>query len=192
MAFANLCPKVTIPDNRSLTRSIHAKKISMEVLFQIVQVVTTGCMALIAGLFYAYSCSVNPGLGRLPDKEYLLAMQSINRAILNPWFFISFMGTLILMPVCTLLHYQTAGADLPFYLVLAATIVYAAGVFGVTIAGNVPLNNMLDKTNLQTGSMNEMRQTRVAFEIPWNRFHRIRTVCNIIALVLLLTSIIKR
>lgn len=51
--------------------------------------------ALIAGLFYAYSCSVNPGLGNLPDKEYILTMQSINIAIINPVFMLSFIGTVI-------------------------------------------------------------------------------------------------
>ena len=42
--------------------------------------------ALIAGLLYAYSCSVNIGLGRLADAEYISAMQSINKAIQNPLF----------------------------------------------------------------------------------------------------------
>ena len=37
--------------------------------------------ALITGLLYAYSCSVNIGLGRLADAEYIAAMQSINKAI---------------------------------------------------------------------------------------------------------------
>ena len=61
--------------------------------------------ALIAGLLYAYSCSVNIGLGRLADAEYISAMQSINKAIQNPLFFISFMGTLLLLPLCTYLNY---------------------------------------------------------------------------------------
>lgn len=63
--------------------------------------------ALVAGLFYAYSCSVSPGLGRLPDAGYLSAMQSINRAIQNPVFFISFLGCLILLPLSTYLHYSS-------------------------------------------------------------------------------------
>jgi len=54
---------------------------------------------LVAGLLYSYACSVNPGLHKLSDKEYIGAMQSINVAIQNPVFFISFMGSLILFPV---------------------------------------------------------------------------------------------
>lgn len=164
----------------------------MEITFQIVQLATTVCMALIAGLFYSYSCSVNPGLAKLGDKEYLAAMQCINRAILNPRFFTSFMGTFLLMPVCVWLHYKMEGADFSFYAMLAATLFYWAGVFGVTIGGNVPLNNMLDKSHLQTATVAEIQQLRTTFENPWNRFHSIRTVCNIIALILLLTAIIIR
>ncbi|MBC8154239.1 MAG: DUF1772 domain-containing protein, partial [Bacteroidetes bacterium] len=63
--------------------------------------------ALIAGLLYAYSCSVNPGLNRLSDASYLAAMQSINREIQNPVFFLSFLGALVLLPLSTwMLHSQ--------------------------------------------------------------------------------------
>ncbi|MFV2061738.1 MAG: DUF1772 domain-containing protein, partial [Gammaproteobacteria bacterium] len=53
--------------------------------------------ALSAGLFYAWTISVIPGLRNIPNRSYLEAMQSINRAILNPGFFIIFFGALILM-----------------------------------------------------------------------------------------------
>lgn len=164
----------------------------MEITLKMVQLVTAGCMALIAGLFYSYSCSVNPGLSRLADKEYLAAMQSINKAILNPWFFLSFMGTLILMPVCTWLYYKVEMPDLSFYLLLTATILYIIGVFGVTGLGNVPLNEMLDKINLSTATAAELKHLRTGFEMPWNKLHNIRMVCNIIALMLLLASIIRK
>jgi uncharacterized membrane protein len=63
-------------------------------------IITAVLAALIAGLFYAYSCSVVLGLGKLSDAEYLRAMQNINREILNP-VFLSFMGTAIFLPVST-------------------------------------------------------------------------------------------
>jgi uncharacterized membrane protein len=147
--------------------------------------------ALIAGLFYSYSCSVNAGLGKLPDAGYLAAMQSINREILNPLFFMSFMGTLILLPVSTWLQYSNP-ASARFYLMLAATLVYAFGTFGVTIMGNVPLNNALDEFQLQSASPETLHQQREIFEKPWNRLHSIRTIANAIALLLvLLACIIK-
>jgi len=148
--------------------------------------------ALIAGLFYSYSCSVNPGLGKLTDANYLLAMQSINREILNPFFFMSFMGTLFLLPLSTWLQYNPS-APVPFYLLLGATIAYGAGTFGVTIFGNVPLNNALDAYHVQSASAEVLKQQRALFEKPWNQVHAIRTIANVVALVLvLLACIIKQ
>lgn len=146
--------------------------------------------ALIAGLFYAYSCSVNIGLGRLPDSEYLNAMQKINAAILNPGFFASFMGTLILLPVSTWLQFS-AGNSTRFYLLLAATAVYVIAVFGVTILGNVPLNEQLAAANLQKLSIQQVSELRMAFEKPWLLYHMVRTVASAISLVLVLASCLQ-
>ncbi|WP_205512017.1 anthrone oxygenase family protein [Longitalea arenae] len=151
--------------------------------------VTAFTTALIAGLFYAYSCSVNAGLGKLPDAGYLAAMQSINREILNPLFFMSFMGTLVLLPVSTWLQYSHP-ASMRFYFLLAATLVYAIGTFGVTIMGNVPLNNALDAFNIQAASPEGISEHRAQFEKPWNQLHRIRTIANAIALILVLMACI--
>jgi uncharacterized membrane protein len=145
--------------------------------------------ALIAGLFYSYSCSVNPGLARLTDANYLSAMQSINREILNPVFFMSFMGTLVLLPLSTWLQYNPS-APLRFYLLLGATLVYGVGTFGVTMFGNVPLNNALDAFHLQSASPQALSQQRTLFEKPWNQLHTIRTFANAIALVLVLLACI--
>jgi uncharacterized membrane protein len=49
--------------------------------------------ALMAGLFYAFSVSINLAFGHLPDTQYLLAMQEINKAIVNPVFLFSFLGS---------------------------------------------------------------------------------------------------
>jgi len=142
--------------------------------------------ALSAGLFYAYSCSVNPGLGRMPDDQYLAAMQSINRAILNPVFFLSFIGTLILLPLAAWLNYQ--GASQRFIMLAAAAVVYAVGTFCVTIFGNVPLNNVLDALDLSTASPEKMKEIRQAFEIPWGKLHQVRTLANLGALILAIAA----
>ena len=147
---------------------------------QLVFIISTLSTGLVAGLMYSYSCSINPGLGRLTDIEYLRAMQSINRAILNPVFFMTFMGTLVLLPISTWLSYDSAR----FGYFLAATIVYAVGVFGVTIAGNVPLNEALDKFNIGAASTEQLSLQRSLFEQKWNMFHVIRTVANVLSALL--------
>lgn len=144
--------------------------------------------ALIAGLFYAWSCSVIPGVGKLSDASYLAALQSMNREILNPVFFMSFMGTLLLLPLSTWLQYNPA-APMRFYLLLGATLLYGIGTFGVTIFGNVPLNNMLDGFHIQSVSAEELSRQRTLFEEPWNRLHGIRTIVNVLALVLVLIAL---
>src|SRR4029079_3674587 len=133
----------------------------------IILIVTIVMTGLIAGLFYAYSCSVNPGLHRMDDRGYLSAMQNINRAILNPVFFMSFMGTLVLLPLSTILYWGKPG----FWWLLIAAVVYAIGVFGVTIAANVPLNDMLDKLDLKNASFEELRNFRGQFEETWNKWN---------------------
>ncbi len=146
---------------------------------------------LISGLLYAYSCSVNPGLKSLADKEYIKAMQSINIAIQNPYFFISFMGLLLVFPITTYLLYghQTS---VSFYLFVSAMLIYFVGVFGITMFCNVPLNEKLAKFPISTATTNEISAMRQAFEKPWNRYHRIRTLASIISFGLTILSIIKQ
>ena len=162
----------------------------MEPLMKLFLFLTTFLMALIAGLFYSFSCSVNPGLHRLSDSEYIRAMKSINRAILNPLFFLSFVGALIITPGTTALYFRYVGADVSFYLLLTASIIYFVGVFGVTVLGNVPLNNALESLEFTNLPHREIRSRRLAFEDPWNRFHGIMTIANIVSLLLIIGSLI--
>jgi uncharacterized membrane protein len=143
--------------------------------------------ALITGLFYAYSCSVNPGLGKLSAEGYIAAMQSINKAIQNPVFFLSFIGTALLLPVCTYMHYHLP-LSAKFYLLLGATILYLTGVLGVTIFGNIPLNDALDKFNLATADAAEAAKQKLDFMKQWNRLHTIRTVLCFLSLLLVLIA----
>jgi uncharacterized membrane protein len=68
------------------------------VVFENIILVLTGILtALVTGLYFGYSVSVNWGLHRLNNSEYVKAMQSINAAVQNPIFFISFFGPLLLL-----------------------------------------------------------------------------------------------
>lgn len=157
-------------------------------LFHVAAVLLTG---LIAGLFYGYDCSVIKGFRNLTDKEYLNAFQSINRAILNPYFFLSFMGSLLVLPVATWLSYKAA-APISFYLLLAATVLYVVGVFGVTVVGNIPLNNQLDQFDISNAAPDAVKAMRQKFEPNWNRFHAIRTYANILSFLLAIISLAKK
>jgi uncharacterized membrane protein len=146
--------------------------------------------ALMAGLFYAFSCSVNLGLARLSNAEYVSAMQSINRAIQNPIFFAAFFGAPLLLPLSVFLHYGQP-LSMRFWFLLAATIIYLVGTFGVTIFGNVPLNNTLDHFDLESASEAEIATQRVDFEDRWNKLNTIRTVSSTIAIILVIIACVS-
>lgn len=166
--------------------------------YQITQLLATLLTGLIAGLFYAYQCSVIGGLGQLGDKAYVMAFQSINKVILNPWFFASFMGCLLVLPLASWLSYGLpagqagSGTQGSFYFLLVATLVYFVGVFGVTIFGNVPLNETLANFNVETASAKELFSLRQSFEIAWNKYNLIRTLAAVLSFLLCILSILKK
>ena len=152
---------------------------------------STFTTAMIAGLFYSYSCSVNPGLARLTDANYIATMQSINTAIINPVFLFSFLGTLFLLPLSTYLVFQE-GISNCFWLLSGATLLYWTGSFGVTIFGNVPLNEALASFDLSTASEHLIAEQRAKFEQPWNRLHLIRTIASVLSLILAISACLAR
>ena len=153
----------------------------------IILLITATFSGLIAGLFYAYSCSVNLGLGKLSDIEYIKAMQSINREIQNPVFFSCFFGTLILIPLSAFLQYNQQ-ATFKVWLLLTAAVTYVIGVFGVTAFGNVPLNEALENFNTIGAANEAIQHQRALFETKWNSLNTIRTVFSILTVILLIAA----
>ena len=97
--------------------------------------------ALVAGLYFAFTTAVMPGLARTDDRDYVTAMQRIDRAIQNGWFFTAFLGALLAPVVAAFLHLGHDGRPrLPW-------IVAGAVLYGITLAitglVNIPLNNRL-------------------------------------------------
>jgi len=160
-------------------------------LFTSIQLTTALLTGLVAGLLYGYDCSVIRGLGNLEDKDYLSAFQSINRAILNPYFFTSFLGSVILLPITTYLSFK-GGVNTSFYFLVTATLLYAVGVMGITLFGNVPLNNALDQLDILNASTDDLKMMREKFESFWNILHHWRTYASLLVFVLTTLSLIKK
>lgn len=81
-------------------------------------------------------------LSRLPPGEGIAAMQSINVAVLNPWFFAVFFGTgaaCVLALLAAFTRWPEPGA----VCLVVGGATYLAGTLGVTIAFNVPRNQSL-------------------------------------------------
>ncbi|MEV6865845.1 anthrone oxygenase family protein [Streptosporangium subroseum] len=141
----------------------------------VVLVAATVTMGLMAGLFYAYASSVMIGLGRASDRTFVEAMQRINTAILNGWFFACFLGALALTILAAVLHLsEDRRSVLPW--ILAAVLLYGAQ-FVITAAVNVPLNNMLDAAG-DPRHITDLAAVREQFEATWVRWNLIRAVAS--------------
>ncbi|WP_421812306.1 DUF1772 domain-containing protein [Flagellimonas sp.] len=142
---------------------------------------------LSAGLFYAWSVSVIPGTLKISDQSYLETMQSINRAILNPLFFLVFFGSIVALGAATSYHIRTD--KLAFGLLLASSLLYLFGTLGVTGLGNVPLNNELEAMDLSALGLEKLKTFRSYYETQWNRLHVIRTFCAIGSFLLVVITV---
>lgn len=138
---------------------------------------------LTAGLCFTWGNAVTPGLGLLDNVTFLKSFQSMNRLIINGKFLLIFFGPIMLLFLNTYLAKYTS---MGFWLFLVAAILFFIGVGLVTVFGNVPLNEVLDKSNLEALSEIELQKLRNKFEQPWNRWHNIRTLSSIGAFALLI------
>ncbi len=153
-------------------------------------IITTLSSGLMAGLFYAWSISVTPGLAKVGDENYLQTFQAMNRAILNPAFFIFFIGLVILLPLLSYLYYKSS-VSIEFWYILSATILYMAGIMAVTFLGNVPMNNTLEILRSESMSSEQMASFRLGFESKWNNLNMIRTICSSLSFVLLIMACLQ-
>jgi uncharacterized membrane protein len=161
-------------------------------MYTIILGITALTTALMSGLFYAFSWAVMPGLKRLPDATYIAAMQSINRAIQNPVFLAAFLGAALLLPLSTYLEYtHSKPVSLRFWLLLVASAVYIIGVIGVTMGGNVPLNETLDAFDVQSASVSDVANHRRAFEVLWSQFHTVRTGASFLTILLVIAACLR-
>ncbi|WP_299609468.1 DUF1772 domain-containing protein [uncultured Aquimarina sp.] len=157
--------------------------INFETTTMIISIVLTG---LTAGLCFTWTNVITPGIGQLDDLSFLLSFQQMNRAIINPIFLIIFFGPFISNSYVAFLKYQHQDAS--FWIFLAASLTFTIGVVFITILKNVPLNEVLDKTNLADASLEELKMLRKRFENPWKQWHFIRTISSTISFVLLLVG----
>ena len=63
----------------------------------------------------------------------------------------------------------------------ASAITYLVGMLGVTIGGNIPLNNALERFELDSADEASLRERRAGYESQWNRWHYVRSGAGTIA-----------
>ena len=162
----------------------------MTTLIDLLAVATVVGSGVVTGILLIFSNTVMPSLAQ--HAEGAATMVTINERILNPIFLLLFMGTTLActaLAVLTLLGHGEGGL-----LTLAGCGVYIVGVFGVTAAFNVPMNDAL--AAIPAGSQESAEYWSVYLE-RWTRWNTIRSVLGIagttiLAVALLATSVESR
>ncbi|AZL11035.1 MAG: anthrone oxygenase family protein [Brevibacterium aurantiacum] len=134
---------------------------------------------LLAGLFFAFSIAIIPGLRRVDDSTYVRSFRAINTAILNLVFLLAFCLAPLSAVTAVVLRLWSGGSGPVMWLVIAA--VCSVLTFLITASANVRLNNGLDRAAVDTET--QRGEARVAFEARWNRWNHVRSLTSIAALV---------
>lgn len=147
---------------------------------EVVLVAATVGNGLLAGVYFAFSCGVVPGLRRVDDLSYVTAFRAINRSIVNGLFILVFLGAPIATVAATALHLDAARREALAWLV--AGLVFCLFSFAVTVLVNVPLNDRLGTAPIGGA---QLQKARDRFEMRWNRWNHVRTATSTAALLVL-------
>jgi len=143
---------------------------------------------IMAGVYFTFSVFVMRSLAELGDEAGARAMQSINRIILRsaflPLFFLSTAASAALV-ILALLGLVGSGATA----VTAGAATYILGMFIVTAAGNVPLNNRLDAANPASQEGQAMWREYLRL---WTPLNHVRTAACTVSMVLFAVGICAR
>ncbi len=157
---------------------------ALRVTMLIAATMTTGLMA---GVFGLYQHTVMAGLARTDDRTFIGAFQAVDRAILNPWFLLSFGGALLFTAAAAFLN--ASRGILPWVLVALALYLI---VFVITAAVNVPLNDAL-KAAGDPDRITDLAAVRAAFdEARWTSWNLVRTVATTGAFASLCWALVAR
>lgn len=141
-------------------------------------------IALLGGVYFAFSAFVMQALAALEPSSGMAAMQAINRKILNPSFALLFGGTAL---VCALIAVVAALrlVSMSGVLSLAGSVIYLLGSFGWTLLYHVPRNDALARFGPadSTGHAYWRRYLR-----EWVAGNHVRTVATVAAAALFLVA----
>ena len=143
--------------------------------------------SLVSGFIFTYSIVVMPGLSNLNDKDFLKAFQVTDAVIQNnqPLFMFTWIGSIVAILTTIVASFITVGL-LEIWLIILVGAAYLLGVQGITVAIHIPLNNHIQKLNIEELNDKTLAYERKNFEAKWNFFNKIRTFVAISASSLLL------
>ena len=140
-------------------------------------IVSTLLCALVTGFIFTYAVVVMPGFAKLDDRDFIRAFQVTDGVIQNnqPLFMLAWVGSIVSVVATMILGFiELHGIER--LTVIAIGFVYLLGVQGITIRIHLPLNNRLQRLEIDEMDQESLSQERNKFETRWNYFNNIRTL----------------
>ena len=117
-----------------------------------------------------------PGFSKLEDKEFLRAFQVTDGVIQNnqPLFMLTWVGSIISVLSVMAISILSLGVS-DAWIIFVVGLIYLLGVQGITISIHLPLNNHIQKIDINDMNNQSLNEERTNFEMRWNYFNNIRT-----------------
>lgn len=161
-------------------------------VFETALSLSTLLCALVAGFVFAFAFVVMPGIQGFGDREYLRTFKAMDLVIQRnqPVFVLVWLGSVLMLLATVLLgSWQLEGMDR--LLLIIAGVTYLVGVQVPTAAINVPLNNSLQKLELDALGDSAIHEARVRFEHRWTRWNLVRTILAVSTTALLIFLLLR-
>jgi len=143
-----------------------------------------GC-GVMAGVYFAFSTFIMTSLGRLDQVAGIAAMNAINVDIVRSLFMPLFLGTTVAgaaLVVMGALRLSEPGA----VSMIAAGSLYVLGMFVVTMAFNVPMNDALAAVQ---PSAPEAGAVWASYLKDWVFWNHVRTIASVVASALFIAAL---
>ena len=145
-------------------------------LFDTSLIISALSCGLVTGFILTYAIVVMPGLSKLTDRNFLRAFQVTDEIIQNnqPLFMLIWVSSIISVIttiVTSIVYVGFSDASLT----LIVCFIYLVGVQGVTVIIHIPLNNHLQKLQVDKLDDRTANHERSVFEAKWNKFNYIRS-----------------
>ena len=131
---------------------------------------------LVGGFIFTYSVVVMPGLSNLNNKHFLKAFQVTDAIIQSNQllFMFTWIGSIVAILSTISASLVTVGLSETWLIILVGAA-YLLGVQGITLAIHIPLNNHIQKLNIEELDDKTLADEHMKFETKWNFFNIIRT-----------------
>jgi len=162
------------------------------IALQITLLIAALLCGLVAGLVFGFAVVVMPGIGSLDDQDFLRAFQVVDGVIQRgqPLFGFVWIGSAVAVLIAMAIGVEPLeGSDR--LLLLGAGVSYLLGVQLPTAVVNIPLNNELQKLDLNSTDETAWRTARERFEPRWNRWNTVRTAVATIVTATLMVLLLR-